>query len=264
MSRTRKEGEPSTFNRSTEKALSVIELLAIQGGPMRLTDIASRLGFNQSTALRFLSSLINSGYVAQNPQTQQYYLTYKISRIANMLNAHQDIAQITHPYIEQLSEAFGESACISIEQQFKMVYIDVVTGKNKTLLSSQQIGNTSLMHCTGNGKLLLATFSEEKLDQFISEAGLEALTKNTITTKPRLMQELDIIRKNGYALDNEECEIGVRCIAYPLRNYTGNIIAGMSVTGPITRMSKSVIAAKQPMLERISAEISYHLGYKGD
>lgn len=262
MSRVRSAEMPSSSNRSTEKALAIIEILAASRTPMRLLDIAKILNYNQSTTLRFLTSLINSGYVGQEDDSQKYYLTYKISRIANKLNQQQDIPRITHPYLVRLSELYSESACISVEQQFQMVYVDVATGNNQILLSMQQIGGTSPMHCTGNGKLLLTTFDDAKIDQLISKVGLKQFTKNTITTKEALLKELDQVRKNGWAMDNEECEIGVRCIAYPIRNYTGNIIAGLSVTGPINRMQESRITQKQPEMQRIAEEISERLGYQ--
>lgn len=261
MPRARKDGETGLTNQSTEKALAIIETLAAAGAPMRLTDIAASLGYNQSTVLRFLSSLINSGYVMQEAGSQKYRLTYKISRIANMLNARQDIARVSHPCLVRLSEEFGESACISIEQQMQMVYIDVATGQNKMLMSMQQVGNTCPMHCTGNGKLLLTTYSEQRLDRLIAERGLERFGPNTITTKEALLRELDGIRRAGYAIDNEECGPGVRCVAYPLRDYTGEIIAGLSVTGPASRVTDEKIAKDRGLIERAASEISQELGY---
>lgn len=262
MKQTENRNSTANVNRSTEKALVILETLAHSVEPMRLLDIAHLLNYNQSTTLRFLSSLMNSGYVAQEAETQRYYLTYKISRIANLHNSHQNIPSITHPYLVELSQAFSEFACISVEQQFSMVYIDVANTGDQVLMSRQQIGNTAPMHCTGNGKLLLSTFDEKKLAQLIERVGLRQYTPNTITSGERLREELETIRRMGYAMDNEECELGIRCIAYPIRDYTGQIIAGLSVTGPISRMQDERILHKRPEIERIAREISERLGYQ--
>ncbi len=262
MSRTRKDGEPSS-NQSAEKVFTIVEALADSSAPMRLTDIASTVGYNQSTVLRFLSSLIKSGYVAQEPDTQKYYLTYKISRIANKVNAQQNLTRVTHPLLVELSELVGESTCISIEQQMQMVYVDVATGQNQLLLSVQRIGNTCPMHCSGNGKLLLTAYSEQQLEELVAKRGLTRFTENTITDMPSLERELERIRKNGYAIDNEENEPGVRCIAYPIRDYTGRIIAGISVTGPVSRITDAFMAKHMPTIGAFAEAISKHLGYEG-
>ena len=154
----------------------------------------------------------------QDPETLRYAMTYKICRIANMISMENDvkIQQITHPYLEQISEIFDESSCVSIERDMEMVYIDVYTGRGRALMSRQRIGNTAPMHCTGNGKLCLLNYSEEQLDRLIRQRGLPQLTEYTLTTKKALMERLEEIRKAGYACDEEECEIGMRCLAYPI------------------------------------------------
>lgn len=254
-----------TSNQSTEKALRIMEYLASSGRPMRLLDISEALEINSSTAGRFLNTLVNCGYVMQDPETLRYSMTYKICRIANMISVENDvkIQQITHPYLEQISEIFDESSCVSIERDMEMVYIDVYTGRGRALMSRQRIGNTAPMHCTGNGKLCLLNYSEEQLDEYIAQRGLPRFTEHTLTTKEELMARLDIIRKAGYACDEEECEIGMRCLAYPIRDYTRRIIGGISITGPSSRLNSEILMDKAHYLEEAAREISTKLGYYG-
>ena len=250
-------------NRSTEKALAIIELLAQSRDPMRLRDISAALDLNASTTLRFLTSLQNCGYVAQERDTARYYLTYKISRIANQHNSKTELQTITHPFLADLSQKFHEGLCVSVEHDMTMVYIDVATGPDQTLMSMQHIGNVSPMHCTGNGKLRLLTYSEEQIDKLIREKGLPRFTEHTITTKEGSMAELRRVGREGFAYDNEECEIGSRCVACPIRDYTGSIIAGISVTGPVSRMTPERIETEiKPQLADTARRISEALGYK--
>lgn len=250
-------------NRSTEKALAIMELLAQSREPMRLRDISQALQLNASTTLRFLTSLQNCEYVAQEADTARYYLTYKICRIANQLNSKMELQTITHPYLIALSQQFHEALCVSVERDMTMVYIDVATGPDQTLMSMQHIGNVSPMHSTGNGKLRLLTYSEEQIDKLIQTKGLPKFTENTITTKQGLLAELKQVREEGFAYDNEECEIGSRCVACPIRDYTGVIIAGISVTGPATRMTAERVEQEiKPRLAAAAEAISQALGYK--
>ncbi len=118
------------------------------------------------------------------------------------------------------------------------------------------------MHCTGVGKLILSDFPEEKIDEMISRKGLAKYTEYTIVTKEHLMQELDTIRKQGYAYDNQECELGARCIALPINDYSGHVIASISVTGPVGRMTDEFIQKNLPVISGVAKEISYQFGFQ--
>ena len=251
-----------TSNQSTEKALMILELLASSRSPMRLRDISDTLSINNSTALRFLNSLQQCGYVAQEAESQRYFPTFKLCHLANQISSRTELQTITHPHLIRLSEEFQESLCVSIEQNQSMVYIDVASGPGRALMSLQKIGNTVPMHCTGNGKLLLSEYTEEQLDDYIRNKGLPAFTEHTITTKEALLVELEKIRKSGVAIDNEEIEIGVRCIAFPIRDYTGSIIAGVNVTGPVSRMTDSTLQKFSSKLNLAAKQISEFLGHQ--
>lgn len=254
----------TTTNQSTEKALAILEFLAERNQPMRLLDICEALNMNTSTVSRFISALVRCGYVSQDAQTSRYYITYKICRIANLITNDQDvqIQRITHPILAELVEVFHESACVSIERNMQMIYIDVLTGIDKALLSRQRIGNTAPMHCTGNGKLCLLEYSEMQLDQMIREYGLPRLTHNTITNKQALMECLEEVRKNGVAYDDEECEEGMSCVACPIRDYTGRIIGGVSISGPTVRVNRMIHSPKLSYLHEAAKQISRELGYE--
>lgn len=249
-------------NQSGEKLLRIIELLAARAEPMRVLDIARELQLNSSTALRFLMTLKNCGYADQDPETSRYYLTFKLCNIAGKISAAADLRDIVQPYLKKLPHIFGESACLAVERDMLVTYIDVAEGPDLMIRSMQRIGSVAPMHCTGIGKLLLLNASEADIDRLIAEKGLPRYTENTITSKEQLHKELEQVRARGYAFDNEECEVGARCIAFPIRDYTGKVKAGLSITGPTSRLTDSFIESRLHYLFEFSEAISRKLGYE--
>ncbi len=249
-------------NQSGEKLLNVLEFIILKGEPQRLQDVAGELGMNKSTALRFLKTLVNAGYIDQDPETSKYAATYKICALANKVNLHTELREIARPYLQQLAKIFGESVNIAVEDKMMSVYIEVIRGSSQSLVTVQKVGNAAPMHCTGNGKILLLNYSEGDLDRLIRTKGLTKYTENTLTTKEELKAELEKIRKRGYAYDEQERELGARCVAFPIYNDKGKVIAGISVTGPENRMTDEVLAPKLGSFSTIAMEISHKMGYR--
>jgi len=249
-------------NLSIGKAFHVIEVMASQGGPMRLQEIAKRTGMPASTALRFLTTLKEYGYVDQVRETAHYFLTMKFCRIGNQVSRQVRIRDIVRPYLEQLSREFEESVSLAIEQNFHVVYVDVVDGPDHMLQTLQRIGKIAPLHGTGVGKCLLLGFDESRLEELVRKQGLPALTPNTIHSLEDLKQELETVRRRGWAVDNEECEIGARCVAAPIRDYTGRIVAAISTSGPVFRMTQEKIEYMKVRITRAAEDISRRLGYE--
>lgn len=254
------EGRDARINQSVEKALNIIELLSENKDPMRIYDIAQALDMNQSTVVRFLATLMKRGYVGQDEDTMRYYLTLKLYSVAHRMETQSKLSAIASPLLKSLSRVFGESACLAVEQDMSMVYIHVEEGPSKLLRTMNRIGKVAPMHCTGIGKLMLSQYDEAQLEKFLALKELTAFTPNTITTRERLLRELALIRRQGYAYDNEECEIGARCIAAPVKASDGRIIACISVTGPIFRLTDEAISLHLDFLLQAADEISKRVG----
>jgi DNA-binding IclR family transcriptional regulator len=235
--------------------------MAQQEEPMRLQDIARRLKMPASTALRFLTALQNRDYVAQAIDTGRYSLTFKLCGLADNIRANQSLRNIGLPFLRSVASAFDESVNLSIEYDMSVMYIEAVQGPSKTLMSLQRIGNIAPLHCTGVGKLLLLEYSPSQLERILAIKGLPGYTDNTITSRELLERELNQIRMRGYSFDNEECEKGVRCVAAPIYDYTGKIVAGISVSGPVTRMTDGHIRNNLADLLDAAREISARLGW---
>jgi len=227
---------------------------------MRLRDIASVAGYPASTVLRLLNTLLSLGYVIQG-EDNRYALSLKFTQLGTMISSQTDLHEIVHPYLVELSRVCQESSCLAVEREMKAVYIDVVNGPDNMLKAMQYIGKSAPLHCTGVGKLLLTNFTQSQIDAYIEQKGLKPFTANTIRTREALLEELAAIPRYGYALDDEECEIGARCIAAPIYNYTQRIVAAISVSGPTTRMNVKQIDNIKPLILRIAEEISSTLAW---
>ncbi len=262
MGKTGNEKGGTPVNQSVEKVLAILEYMAGRS-PERLLDLARELHMNTSTLNRFLLTLKQHGYVAQEEGTDRYYMTYKICTLGNRINRDKDMRMISKPYLYKIAETFGESCCLAVEENHKVVYIDIVQTPGNLLRSMQRIGSIAPMYCTGIGKLLLLNYTEEDLDRYIKSEGLKPFTQYTITTKERLMEELEQVRISGVAYDNEECEIGARCLAAPVYDAEGRVLAGISVTGPSTRLTDEFIQMHIAFFKETLFKISERMGYRG-
>lgn len=253
---------PTQSNQSAEKLLVLMETMATLDEPVRLQDLAAMLDMNASTVLRFLAPLQQRGYVVQNPENSRYHLTFKLCGLANNISSRMDIRNIAFPFLRSVSHIFQESANLTVERDMAVIYVEVVNFPGKALTMMQHIGHVAPLHCTGVGKIFLTQYAPQKLEQYIKVKGLARFTNQTITEPEELKKAVDAVRRTGYSFDEGECEEGARCIAAPIRDYTGGIVAGISVSGPATRMTDEHIYRNLGHLLDAAKEISYRLGYK--
>jgi DNA-binding IclR family transcriptional regulator len=226
-------------NQSVEKTMQIIEMLAKSNEPMRLSRLSREVEMPPSTVLRMLNTLVELGYAYQeNEESRRYGLTLRFLHIGQMAAENFSIWNIAHPFLERVSRETGEAGCLAIKEINEVRYIDVINVVNGTLSIRQHIGGSGYLHSTGSGKLFLMQYSEKELDEYIQQ-GLPALTPHTLTTKRELMYELEKCRERGYAIDDQECEIGMCCVAAPLYDASQKVIASLSISGPISRMTKT-------------------------
>jgi len=250
-------------NQSLRKALTILEGMTKIPSPARLQDIAKSLRLPQSTILRFLNTFMDYGYVNQDQDTSCYYLTLKLAELGSQVKDSFPFQNSMTKYVRELARKFNESASLCIENDMQMIYLFTQDSPSRMLQTLHRIGRIAPMHATGVGKVLLLNYPETKFDELEKKFGLPKLTDNTIVTMDSLKTEIDQVRKQGYALDNEECEAGVRCIAVPVRNYSGEVAAGISLSAPVARLGKERTEEIIRYLLDISAEASRELGWNG-
>jgi DNA-binding IclR family transcriptional regulator len=244
------------YNKSLNRALRIIELLAHNKGPMKLQLIAEKTKIPESTVLRILNTLITNKYAQQDSDTKKYFLSLKFSYIGNLISSQLSIRDVVKPFLVELSEKSRESTCLAVEQDAMAVYIDYVDGPDSLLKTLHLIGRAAPLHCTGVGKSLLLNYSAEDLDRYIKKKGLEPLTEHSIKTKEQLVHEIEKVKSQGYAIDDEECEDGVRCVAAPVRDYMGKVIASISVTGPKSRLTMERVEVVKDYIVDITDRVS--------
>ncbi len=248
-------------NLSLNKALELLEIMVTYQRPFRLLDLANDSGLSTSTVHRFLKTYIDSGYVNQSKETKLYYMTLKLPGLGNLCRQNFSLTNNLETYLERISEHFKESSSLCIENDRNVVYIATHEGPARMLSTLSRIGKVAPMHCTGVGKLFLSQYTPQMLDSFVSEKGLNRFTDHTICDRESLDRILAEVRANGYAWDNEECEIGVRCLAVPVFDYSGRISAAMSFSCPVARFPE--IEEAIVFMKNIGREASIELGYKG-
>lgn len=247
-------------NQSVERLFTIIEAMAKSNTPNRLQDLAASVKLSPSTVLRFLNTLEGLGYVYQDPLSLRYHLTLKLTHMGNLIVSQISIRDIARPFLMKLSDLSDETVCLAEEQNEHAVYLDVVDTHDYNLRFIQKPGVRAPMHCTGIGKLLLLNKSPSELQEYLEAHKQECHTCNTITTNSMLVKELEKIREQGYAIDNEEYADGIRSIAAPVRDYSGKIIYGISVAGPSSRLKNDNIEKIIPIIIETANQISQILG----
>ena len=247
-------------SQSAIRLLQIMECLSKNRVPTRLQDLAKQVKMTQSTVLRYLYTLQDENYVYQEADTLRYALTWRVCGLSENVNSLLSLRNITTPFINHLANIFHTGTCLVINEGNECVYLDCIVDSNASL---QYIGKRAPLHVTGSGKVLLAQYNDVQLNDYIETKGLAKLTEYTIIDATALRKELEKIRSQDYGMDEEECEIGLRCISFPLRDYSGQVIAAVSVFGCIEDMSDHRIKDEiRPALKEAAATISTRLGYR--
>jgi IclR family transcriptional regulator, acetate operon repressor len=243
------------------KVLSIFDLLDRSPDGLQLRYIAEQTRLNKSTAYRFLAHLERAGYLVRD-STGAYLIGPRLVHLGSGSTYQSTICRISRPVLESLWRETGETVNLGTLSGREILYLDVLESPHSFRLVSQ-IGMRRPLHSTGLGKAILAGQPASFRDELLAVGKLEKLTSHSITRPAELIAELGRIQRLGYALDNEEAVLGARCVAAPVFDSSGSIAAGVSVSGPVIRMSRTRTNAIAVAVKRAALEISRHLGYTG-
>ena len=247
---------------SSDKLLQIIEYMSARRLPMRLKDIADDLQISQPTVVRYLRTMCNQGYIYHDEHTGHYAMTWKICRLSSSLESNLVLRSMAGSLLSEFANAYNLGILLAVERDGVLVYLDLVGAPHGSVNTMLRIGNDAPMHSTGSGKILLSAMPVARVDQILAQNGQVRLTDKTITSREALMQELAKVQQQGYARDNEECEIGHRGVSVPLYDYTGTVAAAISAFGSVDRLTDQVIRdTALPALKKLSAEISFRMGH---
>lgn len=224
-----------------DKLFLVMETLA-SDGTLGLQELSTKLKLNKSTTHRILNSLIYMGYVKQDITTSKYRLSFKIWEVANQLLTQYDVVEILRPYIKNLVNTIEETVHLVRLEGEHAVYIDKVESYSNVIRMASNVGKSIPLYCSGVGKALLACMDDSEIETIWNASEIVQQTEHTITDFSDFMVEIELIRSLGYALDNEENEKGVRCIAVALTGQNETPLYAFSISAPIDRMSDERIA----------------------
>lgn len=243
-----------------ERALALFEVLANSQKGMRLRDIATSLGIAKSSAHCLVLTLERHGYIERNEFTHRYMFGLRLYSLANLALSRIRVRDVATPFLCALAETTRMAGHLAILEQGEAVLIDKVENPGLVRVATW-IGKRMDVHCTGLGKALLAYLPDRDLERLIASHGLPRHNENTITSARKLKEELALIRKLGYSLDDEEDEIGLRCLGAPVFDHSGRVIAAVSLagtTGQIGPENRTVIAER---VKKAALDISRKMGY---
>lgn len=256
--------KPANLVHSIERAAALLDILGRHSQGISLRDLSGQADLPKGTAHRLLASLAIFGYVQQDPKTKNYSLGFKLLELSNRLLRQLDFREQARPLLMELAEKTSETVHLVVIDEFEILYVDKLEPLDLSgLRMASRIGSRTTAHSSAVGKVLLSVLPEHDLEEFIRKAGLQKKTANTITDPMQLRQHLQTVRSQGYAIDNEENESGVRCVAAPIRNQSGRVIAAASVSGPSIRISKKRLREDlRDEIIRTSEKISWRLGFR--
>ncbi|USK72119.1 IclR family transcriptional regulator [Peribacillus asahii] len=247
--------------KSVSRALDIIAILGTKQQGLGVTEIANQMDINKSSVYRILSTLVQYGYVEQNQETDRYKLGYKFLEISSKLLESIDLRTEARPFLKELEEETTEVIHLVVYDQGEVVYIEKLEG-NQLLRMHSKVGKRAPMHCTSVGKAILAHLPIQVVLNILDQKGMPVHTDKTITNQEEFLQELSKVREVGFALDLEENESGITCIAVPIFDHLGNIIAAISISGPTIRMTDERLEQLSQRMIQVGKQISARLGYE--
>jgi DNA-binding IclR family transcriptional regulator len=256
-------GSPSLKTRSVpalDRALNALELLASSRHGYSLPELSVALKVPKSSAHSLLLTLERRGYLHRNLKTNRYLLGLQLFSLANMALAGSELREKAAPFLRALTGRTRLTAHLAVLDHHEPVLIDKAEPPGVYKLATW-LGKRMELHCTGIGKAVLAYFTEDELEQVIRQRGLPRHNDNTIASPKRLRDELARIRRFGYALDDEEEEIGYRCVGAAIFDATGKVVGGVSVSGDIENVIADRLPSLAEQVKLCAGSVSAMLGY---
>lgn len=245
---------------SVDHALALLEAFSPDAPELGVTELSARLGLAKSTISRLLATLAARGYIRRNPATGKYRLGLKPFEIGAVAASLLNVREAALPFLEKLRDTTRETVHLGVLDDAEVVYIEKIESP-QTIRMYSRIGRRAPLHCTALGKAILASLPPEEVRR-IAGRGLSRYTGSTLTSMRALMAGLAQTREQGYALDREEFEEGLRCVAAPIRDYTGTVVASAGIAGPAVRVTEERMPEFIKAVTEATQAVSAHLGYR--
>jgi DNA-binding IclR family transcriptional regulator len=260
VSPTAKPVRTKTRLSSVANALRLMKTFSDDDTEIGISGLAQRLGLAKSTVHRLAATLISEGMLEQDPDSGKYRLGLAVFELGALVRRKMDVSAEGRPFLKTLRDRTGETVHLAVLDHASVFYVYQMESP-RAIRMSTNVGARAPVHCTSDGKALLAFHPDESVEAMCG-GELAARTPNTITDAKALRRDLAAIRARGYAIDDEESELGMRSVAAPIRADSGAVVASLSIAGPTHRVSKKVLQSYARDVMKAAEAISQRLGYQ--
>jgi DNA-binding IclR family transcriptional regulator len=243
-----------------DRAVQLLDVLAESDREMGPAELTGRLSLHKSTIHRLLIVLERHRLIRRNPAHGKYGLGMKLFELGNRAVARLDLRDRAEPILQRLVDETHETAHISILDGIEMLSVANIEGP-WTLRTPSTVGRRAPLHCTSVGKVVLAYLPESALGDLLNELRLTQYTRHTLVSRTALTRDLARVRELGYAVDNEEAEVGLRCVGAPIRNHRGRVSAAISIAGPAFRLTDDRLPMLAARVVAAARDLSRELGH---
>jgi DNA-binding IclR family transcriptional regulator len=252
-----------TIMKSLSKAIEIIDAVAkSKSGSAGIRELSTVTGFPPSTIHRIAATLVAEHFFRQNPATKRYSLSFRLLELGSQVQRQFNFISIARPHLEALMAEARESVNLAVQEGDRAVYLDCVHSDHSMLQLFTKPGARVPLYSTAVGKLFLCQMSEGQLDQYLARSQPTIKTPYTRTERDKIIEDLEQIRIQGYAVDDEEMEEGVRCVAALIRSHNGRPVASISISGASMRITPARISYFGNLVKARAATISHELGHK--
>jgi len=245
---------------SVERALKILDLFDEHKSELKITEISEKMGLHKSTVHSLLKTLHEYSYIDQNPDNGKYRLGLKLAERGNLVISNMDIRKTAKKYLLDLSAKTGQTVHLGILDGREGVYIDKVEGE-QSIIRYSRIGRRLPLHSTAIGKVLLAYQPPNELEHLLKNYNYQYQTANTIINEAVFRKEIEKVKEQGYAVDEQENEQGVRCAAVPIFNGKGRVLAAISISTLISRVNDPELQIFIDLLKTSCNELSEQMRY---
>ncbi|MEC0237829.1 IclR family transcriptional regulator [Paenibacillus kribbensis] len=246
---------------SIKRAVDIINCFDSIHVHLSLSEISEKLNLNISTVYGIINTLCAYSYIDKNPSNGKYKLGLEFLQKANLVSESLDLKEIGHPYLTQLTKTYHETSHLYVYQNQQIFCVDKVESPDSYFIISSRAGSKLPMHASASGKVFLANMMESEFKDVLQKYKFTKLTDHTITDKKVLLQNLQLIREQGFGVEDQEIEIGAYSIAVPVKDAKSEIVGTISMIGSLTRMKENedrILTDLMEAAKSISAQFGYH------
>lgn len=255
------DGEKKYYVQSVERALQILKAMHAKREDVGITELSRELELGKSTIHRLITTLEEYGFVQQIPGSGKYRIGWTLFELGSEVPKRVGLIEAAKPFLQVLCDQTDETTILAVRDGTDTMYIDKAE-TTQILRMDIQVGTRVPAYCTALGKVFLSGLTNDEIRELYKGKTFKPNTMNTISSLDQLLYHIENVRLSQYAIDDEEFSIGFRCVAAPIRDITGNIIAGIAVGGPSSRLTKVKLGEDYPLVMNAASRVSIALGYK--